>query len=188
MSDHGICLVCGYKNHEVKKLHYFPRNINKSKTWQEAMGIQFVGTSLRNYRICNRHFNVDSYKNLTSHELRLDAIPTLFSAKPSCSLINDPPVAMSDSTQWENQPIKAQEVAKYGIFKKRNITPRESKLMNIIIKKEGYIRKLKYLSKKRGRDLKALSNLAESNEVRNIKNIYSNFRKVTMHNFDSVVV
>ncbi|KAL1492107.1 hypothetical protein ABEB36_012598 [Hypothenemus hampei] len=81
----GICLICGYSENDVEKMHYFPRNIEKSRTWQENMGIMFTGSSLRNYRICSRHFSKQCYKNFLTYELYPEAKPTLYSNQASCS-------------------------------------------------------------------------------------------------------
>ncbi|KAL1492302.1 hypothetical protein ABEB36_012775 [Hypothenemus hampei] len=79
MPKMGICLVCGCSENEVEKMHYFPKNTEKSKLWQEKMGIKFAkGVSLRNHLICSRHFSQENYLNLVTRRLQKDAVPTLF--------------------------------------------------------------------------------------------------------------
>lgn len=39
------------------------------------MGIKYSGDSLRNYRICNKHFTSESYIDLIGYKLRNDAVP-----------------------------------------------------------------------------------------------------------------
>ncbi|KAJ8974308.1 hypothetical protein NQ317_009548 [Molorchus minor] len=72
------CLVCGYGAHEVEKMHRFPLNDDKSKLWQEMMGIKYEpALLLRNYLICSRHFTADSYANLVTRKLNRNAVPSL---------------------------------------------------------------------------------------------------------------
>ncbi|KAL1488946.1 hypothetical protein ABEB36_014730 [Hypothenemus hampei] len=81
MPKMGICFVCGCSENEVEKMHYFLKNTEKSRIWQENMGIKFTGTSLRNYRICSRHFSQQCYKNLLTYELYQEIKPTLHSSQ-----------------------------------------------------------------------------------------------------------
>jgi hypothetical protein len=52
----------------------------RSKLWQDSMGMKFIGDSMRNYRICSRHFTPDSY---IGTKLRANAIPTLLTCSSS---------------------------------------------------------------------------------------------------------
>lgn len=42
------------------------------------MGLKFTGESLKNSRICSRHFTPESYQELSTHRLRGDALLILF--------------------------------------------------------------------------------------------------------------
>lgn len=49
------------------------------QNWQEAIGMKYMhGLSLRNYTICSRHFTDDSYLNIVTRKLRVDAVPSLY--------------------------------------------------------------------------------------------------------------
>lgn len=43
-----------------------------------GMGMKFCGETLRNFRICSRHFTIESYRATDKKQLRSDAVPTLF--------------------------------------------------------------------------------------------------------------
>ncbi|KAL1487626.1 hypothetical protein ABEB36_015715 [Hypothenemus hampei] len=198
MPKMGICLVCGCSENEVEKMHYFPKNTEKSRIWQENMGIKFTGTSLRNYRICSRHFSKQCYKNLLTYELHQETKPTLHSSQASnltnISIRNTcmtsrissdanevqlfpgvPEVVNGDERiplqqeiisdfNTESKPESSHvKTSKRSYFKgiayleKRTASPRKLKLMEMVVRKEDHIRKLKYLCKRRVHDIKALS-------------------------------
>ncbi|KAJ8932096.1 hypothetical protein NQ314_014945, partial [Rhamnusium bicolor] len=73
-----LCYMCGSSEDDVAKLHYFPSRLERSKIWQDNMGIHYTEETLQNYRICSRHFTVESYVDLSSHRLTRNAVPTLF--------------------------------------------------------------------------------------------------------------
>ncbi|KAL1487928.1 hypothetical protein ABEB36_015313 [Hypothenemus hampei] len=72
------CTICGCDEQEVSKLHYFPRNPIRSKLWQKSLGIKVTECSLRNLRICSRHFTSEMYINMIDHKLSRSAIPILY--------------------------------------------------------------------------------------------------------------
>lgn len=68
--------------------------ISRSRIWQEALGFKFTGESLKNRKICNKHFARDAYIDVVSYKLYRDATPTLFvttepSDAPSTSQVRD---------------------------------------------------------------------------------------------------
>ncbi|KAL1516359.1 hypothetical protein ABEB36_000278 [Hypothenemus hampei] len=212
MPKMGICLVCGCSEDEVEKMHYFPKNTEKSRIWQENMGIKFTGTSLRNYRICSRHFSKQCYKNLLTYELHQEAKPTLHSSQASSNEASNstdisvrntcmtshanevqlfsgvPEVVSGDEriplqqeiisdVNTESKPESSHvKTSKCSYFKgiadleKRTASSRKLKLMEMVVRREDHIRKLKYLCKRRAHDIKALSDLSDS-DVMDLKQI-----------------
>ncbi|KAJ8965084.1 hypothetical protein NQ317_016114 [Molorchus minor] len=76
-----LCHVCGSSEDEVAKLHYFPSQLERSKIWQYSMGMCYTGETLKNFRICSRHFTDNSYVDLPNRKLARSAVPTLFSCQ-----------------------------------------------------------------------------------------------------------
>ncbi|KAJ8910577.1 hypothetical protein NQ315_011247, partial [Exocentrus adspersus] len=159
------CLVCGSSVNDagVDHVHRFPRNEQKSKIWQDAMGIKYIpGVSLKNYSICSRHFTVCSYLNRVTGKLCANAVPTLL---PASSVGQQSP---------SEQTLETLSTPPRSIFRgikglsAADTTPRKQHLMNLVKSKEAHIRKLKKLCRKKTSDIKSLTNIGDSTVVRNV--------------------
>ncbi|XP_044746092.1 uncharacterized protein LOC123307736 [Coccinella septempunctata] len=112
------CFICGAGEDEVPKMHRFPTNINKSKIWQEKLGMRFMGENLRNYRICSKHFTLESYTDSINHRLLRDAVPMQFFNKS---------LASTSAT-----PVEEVEESRFIVSESSNDMPIESDIPNII--------------------------------------------------------
>ncbi|KAL1487980.1 hypothetical protein ABEB36_007925 [Hypothenemus hampei] len=182
----GKCIVCGVDESEVPKLHYFPRNREKSQLWQEHLGINIQHDSLRNYRICSKHFSNSAYENLSALLLHKDALPLKFTVEHDKVDVQPETTGISETIVFSNAKEADKVVippASTSAFSKRSriyrnipdleistFSTRKKQLINIIRRKEDQLRKVKKLCKRRGNDLKKLSNLTDSNVVRNLFN------------------
>ncbi|KAJ8912481.1 hypothetical protein NQ315_014581 [Exocentrus adspersus] len=142
----------------------FQKNEQKSKIWQDAMGIKYIpGVSLKNYSICCRHFTVCRYLNRVTGKLCANAVPTLLSAS---SVGQQSP---SEQTCTAGDPEYSTSIFR-GIkgLSAADTTPRKQHLMNLVKSKEAHIRKLKKLCRKKTGDIKSLTNIGDSTVVRNV--------------------
>ncbi|XP_044753623.1 uncharacterized protein LOC123313026 [Coccinella septempunctata] len=91
--------------------------IFRSKIWQEKLGMRFMGENLRNYRICSKHFTLESYTDSINHRLLRDAVPMQFFNKS---------LASTSAT-----PEKCEE-SRFIVSESSNDMPIESDIPNII--------------------------------------------------------
>lgn len=104
------CLVCGAKEYEVAKMHYFPANLERSRIWQVTLGFKYTGQSLKNRRICSNHFSSDAYINRATYQLRRDAVPNPFVGTPSTSVSPATTTSTSQVIPVSEETIKNDEL------------------------------------------------------------------------------
>ncbi|KAL1489296.1 hypothetical protein ABEB36_014219 [Hypothenemus hampei] len=164
MPSRLICLICGASEMEVPRMHCFPTNLEKSKVWQENMGMVFSGDCRRGQRICSRHFASDCYVGV---KLRRGSEPTLYPVHrressipesieitPKIHSISTPPdiievdqfqeIPSTSHARTETPQLQTGKFYK-GIanLSRLKASPRKQKLIELIRKNEDYIRKLK---------------------------------------------
>ncbi|XP_023309734.1 uncharacterized protein LOC111691339 [Anoplophora glabripennis] len=185
-----LCIVCGFSNYEVEKMHKFPTNEQKSKIWQESMGMVYVpGISLRNYNICSRHFSEECYRSLLTRKLLPNAIPTLFPCTVQTQeaimqvsdmeelsgstnigelVTEDPIPSCSGLQERTTTPVSHRQFRGIEDVSYSTTTPKKQRLIRMVKNKEAHIRKLKRICKLKANNIKSLTNLEESPVVKNL--------------------
>ncbi|KAL1488553.1 hypothetical protein ABEB36_015016 [Hypothenemus hampei] len=111
---------------------------------------------------------------MTSHanEVQLfSGVPEVVSGDESISLQQEIISDVNTKSKPESSHVKT---SKRSYFKsiadleKRTASPRKLKLMAMVVRREDHIRKLKYLCKRRAHNIKALSDLSDSDVVRSL--------------------
>ncbi|KAL1488865.1 hypothetical protein ABEB36_014660 [Hypothenemus hampei] len=181
----SYCLICARDDSEVKNMYCFPRNKVKAQVWLQSMDFKASSSALSSRsRICSLHFEPECFANAVSMRLNRSAIPTLAASKAQIIsndgagskksekqdyIIEDIPVPPSCDNALPKSLSTFPKPSKY-IFRgiEMNKSPRKKQLIAKILSKEAHIRKLKRLASVRKHDIRALSNLSESNLYRNI--------------------
>lgn len=86
------CVVPGCETVAGVRLHNFPTNINVQKKWVEMIPNlasafpykkleDMMPMTLKNYKVCTKHFETTQYFTVERKKLLIGAVPTIFSFK-----------------------------------------------------------------------------------------------------------
>ncbi|KAE9543781.1 hypothetical protein AGLY_002011 [Aphis glycines] len=116
-----LCIVKNCVNSKMKlkqrncPLHKFPNDISRCNQWLTNSKLFDLRGKSKNYRICGRHFNANSYSNPKKKKLLPTAIPTEFDfTEPDIEqpLVDSVEVSIEDDTslvepRYSNTPSKS---------------------------------------------------------------------------------
>ncbi|KAL1487617.1 hypothetical protein ABEB36_015706 [Hypothenemus hampei] len=169
MPKMGICLVCGCSENEVEKCITFRRTQKNQgsgrKIWEFSLLALLYETKPTLHSSQASNLTNISIRNtcMTSHanEVQLfPGVPEVVNGDERIPLQQEIISDFNTESKPESSHVKTSKRSYFkGIayLEKRTASPRKLKLMEMVVRKEDHIRKLKYLCKRRVHDIKALS-------------------------------